>query len=83
MSSVSINLLLTEGQRKIYLLGDVTGDGKITMGDYARIKAHLEGINPITDETVLKAADVTGNGEIDYGDLAKVLAYIYGEISSL
>lgn len=62
---------------KIHLIGDVTGDGKVKIGDYAKILAHVKGTSILTDYDFV-CADVTGDGKIKIGDYAKVLAHVKG-----
>lgn len=56
--------------------GDVTGDGKLNLGDVARLYAHVRGSNPLTDPVALLHADFTGEGRINMGDVAKLYAHI-------
>ena len=58
------------------LLGDVTGDGKVTAADYSRLLAHVKKVNLITDEASLKAADVTGDGKVTAADYSRLLAHV-------
>ena len=56
-----------------YMLGDVTGNKTIDMGDAAAVLNHFTKDEIITDETAKLAADVTGNKTIDMGDAAAIL----------
>lgn len=58
-----------------YLLGDVNGDGKVTLADYAKILAHVKKTSLLTGDA-LKAADVNGDGKVTLADYAKVLAHV-------
>ena len=62
------------------LLGDVTGDGKITLVDYGNILAHVKGTKLLTGQN-LKAADVNQDGKVTLVDYGKVLAYVKRNIS--
>lgn len=62
---------------KICLFGDVTGDGQVKIGDYAKILAHVRGTSPMTGYELL-CADVTGDKDVKIGDYAKVLAHVRG-----
>ena len=62
---------------KIHLLGDVTGDGQVKIGDYAKILAHVKGASIMTGYE-LNCADVTGEGFVKIGYYAKVLAHVKG-----
>lgn len=59
--------------------GDVTGDGKVNMGDVARIYAHIKGSTLLTDPDALAAADVSGDGKINLGDTSRLLAHTTGK----
>ena len=56
-------------------LGDVTGDGKINIGDTARIYAHIRGSSLLTGYP-LACADYSGDGTINVGDTAKLYSFI-------
>ena len=60
------------------IMGDVSGDGRLNMGDVAKLYAHIRNTNPLTDEAALIAADFTGDGKINIGDTARIYAYIRG-----
>ena len=74
--SVESDAIQIELKEDDYLLGDVTGDGKVTAADYSRLLAHVKKTNVITDETILKAADVTGDGKITAADYSRLLAHV-------
>lgn len=57
------------------LLGDVTGDGKINIGDTAKIYAHIRG-SSLLSGYMLACADYSGDGTINVGDTAKLYAFI-------
>lgn len=67
------------------VLGDVTGDGKILTGDYAKIKNYF--LKKVTEEQLGElgklAGDVTGDGKILTGDYAKLKNYFLKKITSL
>lgn len=56
-------------------LGDVTGDGKLNIGDAARLYAHIRGTN-LLDVSALTGADFNGDGSINIGDTAALYAHI-------
>lgn len=57
--------------------GDVNGDGKISISDYAKVKSHILGISKVSNE-YLKAADANGDGKISISDYAKIKSHILG-----
>lgn len=61
---------------KICPLGDVTGDGRINMGDVAKIYAYTKNTSLSMDEYQLKCADITGDGSVNIGDTAKAYAKV-------
>ena len=56
-------------------LGDVTGDGKVNVGDLVKIKRYILGLDTEID---MAAADVTKDGKINVGDLVKIKRYSLG-----
>jgi hypothetical protein len=62
---------------KLQLLGDVTGDGQINIGDVAKVYAHIKGTTPITDEYLMDCANGNG-GVLNIGDVASIYAHVKG-----
>ena len=60
------------------LIGDITGEGKVNMGDVAKLYAHIRGTSVLTDENGLDRCDITGEGKVNMGDVAKLYAHIKG-----
>lgn len=60
------------------LIGDITGEGKVNMGDVAKLYAHIKGTSILTEETGLNRCDITGEGKVNMGDVAKLYAHIKG-----
>ena len=73
------DLVCTKCGYKSQLLGDVSGDGKVNMGDVAKVYAHTRGRALITDPAALAAADTNGDGKINLGDTSRILAHITGK----
>ena len=61
---------------KICLLGDVSGDGRVNVGDVAQLYSHIRKTNLITDEYALACADVTGDGRLNVGDTATLYSHV-------
>jgi hypothetical protein len=59
------------------LVGDVTGDGQINLGDVAKLYTYVRAFGLLM-ENELAAWDTTGNGLINMGDVAKLYAQIRG-----
>ena len=57
---------------EIWLLGDVTGDGKINMKDINMLYNHFNKVNLLTDYAFL-CGDVTADGKINIKDVNKVV----------
>lgn len=55
------------------LLGDVTDDGKVNIGDVARLYACVKGRS-----TLVANADITGDGEVTIIDVARLYACVKG-----
>ena len=66
----------------IIVKGDTNGDGKIGIGDYAKINDSILGKTSLSGSYSL-AADTNNDGKIGIGDYAKVKDYILGKISSI
>ena len=62
---------------KVAVKGDVNGDGKISISDYAKVKSHILGV-ALVDNEYKKAADVNGDGNISIADYAKIKSHILG-----
>lgn len=60
------------------LIGDVTGDGTLNLGDIAKLYAHIRGSSILTDEGTLYGADFTRDGKLNIGDTAGLYAYVRG-----
>ena len=60
------------------LIGDITGDGNVNMGDVAKLYAHIKGTSVLTDKNDIKCCDITGDGNVNMGDVAKLYAHIKG-----
>ena len=58
------------------LMGDVTGDGRLNMGDVAMVFAHVRDVTAMTDEKTLARADFNRDGKINVGDVAGIYAYV-------
>lgn len=61
------------------MLGDVNGDGKITISDVNIAFAHACGKKIITDPAVLSAADVTKDGQVTISDVNRIFAHACGK----
>ena len=57
------------------LQGDVTGEGKVNIGDIARIYAHIQGSILLSDYALV-CADYSGDGNVNMGDTAKLYSFI-------
>ena len=59
------------------ILGDIDGDGEITINDVALIKLHLVGISELEGDS-LKVADINGNNEVEITDMAMLKLMLLG-----
>ena len=66
----------------IVIKGDTNGDGKIGIGDYAKINDSILGKTTMSGAYNL-AADTNNDGKIGIGDYAKVKDYILGKLKSI
>ena len=71
-------IIATDGSHRVCygIMGDVTGDGKLNIGDPARLYSHLRGSSSVSDAAALLFADITGDGRVNMGDVAKIYAQI-------
>ncbi len=65
----------TEIDFVINLLGDIDGNGKITVTDYSRTLAHVKETSSL-DGYELECADIDGNGRVNVVDCVRVLRHI-------
>ena len=61
----------------LHLIGDVDGNGKVNIGDVAKINAHIKGTATLTDDYALSCANVNG-GSLNIGDAASLYSHIRG-----
>ena len=57
------------------MIGDVTGDGNITISDVTAIQCHVAELELLTEEQ-LSAADTNGDGEINIADATHLQMYL-------
>ena len=63
-------------------LGDVTGEGEITVSDATLVQKHLAAIAKLTSQQ-MKAADVDNNGEVNIRDATEIQKYVAGISNAL
>ena len=63
-------------------LGDLDGDGLITLKDALQMLRISVGLDTPTAEQIARG-DINGNGTIDIADVLRVMQYVNGEISSV
>lgn len=61
---------------KLCLQGDVSGDGKINVGDAAKTYSHIRRTSLLNDAYAERCADMNGDGKINVGDTAKIYALV-------
>ena len=64
---------------KDYLLGDVNGDGQVTVVDATLIQKYIAGLVTLSD-TQKAAADVNNDGSVSIVDVTQLQTYIAGLI---
>ena len=62
---------------KLHLIGDIDGNGKVNVGDVAKISGHIKGTSKLTDDYQLQCANING-GSLNMGDTAALYAHIKG-----
>ncbi len=63
---------------KIFLLGDVNGDGRVNVGDCSILLAHVKGVSEITDEYLRQCGNLNGDRLVNVGDCSILLAHVKG-----
>ncbi len=58
----------------IAIKGDIDGNAKVTLADYAKALSHVKRVTLITDPLSFACGDVDGNGSITLADYAKILS---------
>lgn len=76
--SLNADRICAKCGQTVMLPGDASGDGKVTMGDVAKVYAHTRGTALLTDSNALAAADVSGDGKINLGDVSRIIAHVSG-----
>lgn len=60
----------------LHLQGDISGDGKINVGDTAKCYSHVRKTNVLADAYAQACADMNGDGRINVGDTAKIYGIV-------
>ena len=63
---------------KLHMLGDISGDGRINVGDVAKLYGHIKKTAIMTDPYILLCMDFTGDGRLNVGDTAR----LYGKVKA-
>lgn len=63
---------------ELYPYGDVSEDGKVNVGDVARVYGWLKASAEPDDGYIFDCADVSGDGKLNVGDVAKIYSHIRG-----
>lgn len=80
--TIKINTGSEETTYTISVLGDLNGDGQITINDVAKLYGYIK--NKINlDETTMSAGELTDDGSINVSDVAKLYGYVKGKVTTL
>lgn len=71
-STVNISLNGTTYKYYVIVMGDTTGDGKVTMADVMKVADYMFDKNIMKDSYYVKAADVTKDTKITMSDVMKI-----------
>ena len=55
--------------------GDISGDGRINVGDVSKLYAHVKQTSPLSGD-ILFIADISGDNRINVGDVSKLYANV-------
>lgn len=61
---------------QLCLQGDVSGDGRINVGDTAKCYSHVRKNNLLTDAYAQRCADMNGDGKLNVGDAARIYGLV-------
>ena len=70
--------VVVDGMIKVGIKGDFNGNGRVDIGDVAKVAFMVAGKVPEDLN-----ADFNGNGRVDIGDAAKIAFYLAGKVSEL
>ena len=70
--------VVVDGQITVGIKGDFNGNGRVDIGDVAKVAFMVAGKVPEDLH-----ADFNGNGRVDIGDAAKIAFYLAGKVSEL
>lgn len=76
------DVIIYDYQKKSALIGDVNGDGEVSIIDATLIQRHLAQLVFLEDEQLI-FADTTGDGEVDITDATQIQRYLAYFIPSL
>lgn len=71
------NLIINGEEFNIFLIGDVSGDGKIRSNDALLINRHLVYLQTL-DEDAIRVADISGDNQIKSNDALLISRYVVG-----
>lgn len=60
------------------LIGDINGDGSITVTDISLLAAHVKGKRSLDDDAYARA-DTNGDGQVNITDVSKIAAHVKGK----
>ena len=66
------------GQLKLWLKGDVNGDGIVNGNDIQRLYSHITGASTLTDDDALIVANANEDTAINGNDIQRIFAHIVG-----
>ena len=83
-NSAAVPVHFTAGEVKVQsgIMGDVTGDDKVTMGDVVKLARAVSGYTKLSEQET-QLGDVTKDGKITMGDVVKVARYVSGYTNAL
>ena len=61
---------------RIYLLGDVNGDGRVNAMDCTRLLTHVNKTQPLTDAYALKCANVNRDSRLNAMDCTRLFTHV-------
>jgi hypothetical protein len=66
----------TELDVKVCAYGDVTGDGRLNIGDVSKLYGHVRGTGTLRDAYALLCADYNRDGTLNIGDVVRLYGFL-------
>ena len=62
------------------IVGDLTGDGQVNIGDVSSLYAQIRGVSLTKERSAQEVADINGDGNVNIGDVSSLYAQVRGTV---